>query len=176
MIIPGFSDYDITPGGLITCLSKRRDVKHTVSTINGMYKYKTVVLVDDNGMHRTCNVIRLLAMTYLEKPEARCVARAKDNDNTNAVLSNVEWVPYADVTKRQWESGKMDGRKKRQSSVTEDFIDLLYDTLCLYDEPVTVTDLSHVLDVPYTTARYAMVALRNRGKATKVKKGFEAIR
>ena len=175
MIIPGFSDYDISVDGLITRLSKNREVRHTVITVNGGYKYKTVVIVDDNGMHHTCNVIRLLALTYLPAPEERSVARAKDGDNTNTVLSNVEWVAYSAVTKRRWKSGKMDNRRKRQSSVTEDFIDLLYDTLCLYDEPVTVAELSNALEVPYTTTRYAMVALRRRGKALKVTKGFEAI-
>lgn len=175
MIIPGFTDYDISEAGVVTKVATGKVVKHQKVKVYGYYEYVQVVLFDSNGKRHTCNVLRLLAMAFLGVPTQACTARAKDGNNANVVLSNVEWVPYAATTTEAWRNGSMKKRRARPSSVTEDFIDLLYDTLCLYDEPVTVTELSNVLDVPYSTARYGMIALRNRGKATKVMKGFEAI-
>lgn len=174
MIIPGFSNYDISESGVVTCLSNNKIIKHMKARISGYYTYLQVSLVDDTGKRRSCNVMRLLALTYLDKPEQLCTARPKDGDNTNLALSNIEWVPYTEASKQAWHRNK--NRKKRQSSITEESIALLYDTLCLYDEPVNMVELSHALDLPYSIVRYSMDALRQRGKAIKLKTGFVAKR
>lgn len=175
MIIPGFTNYDISEAGVVTHLPSGRIIKCRSSRVKGFYTYLTVSLIDDNGIRHICSVLRLLALAYIEKPDEPCMARAKDGNNANIALSNIEWAPYHEVTKRNWERGKMAGRKPRKSSVTEEFISLLYDTLCLYDTPTTLTELSNVLEVPYSLVRYSMIALITRGKAVKHKKGFEAI-
>jgi hypothetical protein len=174
MIIPGFTDYDISEDGIVTKVSTGKVVKPNIVRL-GMYAYKNVRIVDDSGLGRAKNVMRLLAMTYLPKPDAHSMARAKDGDNTNTILSNVEWVPYCDRAKEHWRNGKMAERRARRSSVTEDLIDLVYDTMCLYDKPVTMTSLSNELEMPYSAVRYSMIALVQRGKARKLREGFEAI-
>lgn len=176
MVIPGYSAYDITEDGVVTVIATGKVLKHRLTCVSGYYRYVNVTLISDEGKRQVCNVIRLLALTYLKKPEDLCVARAKDGDNTNAVLSNVEWVPYTEGSKQVWRRGQMANRKPRQSSVTEEFIALLYDTLCLFDEPVSMTVLSHELDVPYSTVRYSMYALIKRNKARKLITGYEVIR
>lgn len=175
MIIPGFTKYDISEDGVVTKVDSDSVIEPYKVRL-GDYTYVYARLVDDSGICHNQNIIRLLAIAYLQKPGVPCMARAKDGDNTNTVLSNVEWVPYADSVKKAWDSGKMSHRRPRQNSVTEEFISLLYDTLCLYDTPITVTALSNELEMPYSTVRYAMIALIQRGKAIKHKKGFEAIR
>lgn len=174
MLIPGFSNYDISESGVVTCLSKNRVIKHIKARVYGYYTYLQVSLVDDTGKRRSCNVMRLLALTYLDKPEQLCTARPKDGDNTNLALSNIEWVPYTAQSKQAWHRNRDRNKssKKRQSSVTEESITLLYDTLCLYDEPVNMVELSHALDIPYSTVRYSMYALMQRGKAIKLVTGF----
>lgn len=175
MIIPGYSNYDISESGVVTYLPTGKVIKHRKTRIKGYYSYVTVPLVADDGKHRMCNVMRLLALTYLEKPEALCTAKPKDGDSTNLALSNIEWVPYTEASKKAWARGKMACRTPRKSSVTPEFIRLLYETMQLFDEPVTMATLSRELDVPYSTVRYSTYALINRGKAEKRKGGFVAL-
>lgn len=175
MVIPGYSCYDITEGGVVTHLPTGRVLKRHKTCVKQYHSYVTVTLVNDEGKRQTCNIIRLLALAFLEKPEKLCMARAVDGDNTNIVLSNVAWVPYTDASKKAWERGQMADRQPRKSSVTEEFIELLYDTMKLFDKPTPMTTLSHELDVPYSTVRYSMYALLKRGKARKLEEGFEAV-
>lgn len=175
MVIPGYSNYDITEDGVVTHLPTGRVLKQRKARVYGYYEYINVTLISDAGKRQMCNVMRLLALAYLEKPEELCTARPKDGDNTNTVLSNVEWVPYTEASKQAWRRGKMADRKPRQSSVTEDFISLLYDTMLLYDEPVAMTTLSRELEVPYSTVRYSMYALIKRNKVRKLDAGYEVI-
>ena len=175
MVIPGYSAYDITEDGVVTHIATGNVIKHRIATVQKYYKYDQVTLISDEGKRQMCNVLRLLAMAYLDKPEDLCTARAKDGDNTNAVLSNVEWVPYIEASKQAWRRGKMHKRKPRQSSVTEDSINLLYDTLLLFNNPIPMTTLSRELELPYSTVRYSMYALIKQGRARKCEEGFEAI-
>lgn len=175
MVIPGFSNYDISEAGVVTYLPSGKVLKQRKATVQKYYSYIQVTLINDEGKRIACNVMRLMALTYLDKPEKLCMARPKDGDYTNVQLSNVEWVPYTDASKKAWERGKMENRQPRKSSVTEEFIALLYDTMLLFDEPVSMAALSRELDVPYSMVRYSMYALLNRGKAIKLEEGFEAI-
>ena len=175
MIIPGFSNYNITEDGVVTNILTGNIVKSRIVTANNLNRYVNVSLVDNCGKRRTHNVLKLLALTYLEKPEEHCMARAKDGDNTHVSLCNVEWVPYAESTRKAWARGKMSDRQPRKSCVTEDSIALLYDTMQLLSTPVTMYALSRELDLPYSTVRYSMYALIKQGKAVKHEKGFELI-
>ena len=177
MIIPGFSNYSITKDGVVTNVHSGAVSKHTVtSTSGGFYRYTVVSIVDDSGKRRQHNVLKLLAITYLEKPQGPCTVRAKDGNNLNISLDNAVWVPYSESARRAWELGKMTDRQPRKSCVTEESINLLYDTMLLYGVPVTMSGLSRELDLPYSTVRYSMYALMKRGKARKLEEGFELIR
>lgn len=174
MVIPGFSAYDISEDGVVTHLATGREVKQYCVTPDSFHRYIRVGLIDDDGNRHACNVLRLLALTYLEKPSEPCVARALDGDNLNVKLSNVAWEPYATSTKFAWKSGRYATRKHKPSlCCTQDSVDMVLNALEQLDQPVTIAELSRILDVPYSTARYSLMYLRDIGKAKGIKgKGY----
>lgn len=175
MIIPGYSRYDITEDGVVTDLAKDKVLKQYISTPHG-YPYKQVSVVDDEGTRRVISVLRLLALAYLPKPDCACMARAKDCDNTNTVLSNVEWVPCGERVQLVWKYGKMAARKKKEKCYSEQSIALVYDTLKELNEPTSVAALSRMLDVPYSTVRYSVYALIDRGRVHRTEDGVEVLK
>lgn len=175
MIIPGYSRYDITKNGVVTNLETNKMLRAHIARPNG-YAYKVVSLVDDAGNRKTVSVLRLLAMAYLTKPDCACVARAKDCNNTNTVLANVEWVPCTESVQMTWKSGMMSSRKKKDKCYDKNSIALVYDTLLAIDEPMSVAALSRMLDVPYSTVRYSVYELEKRGRVCKTKDGVEVLK
>lgn len=175
MIIPGFSDYDITPDGVVTRVSTNETIKHHIVTCRNS-KYARVSLQGTDGVSIAYNVLALLAWTYLGKPPNKGFVMAKDGNNLNTVVDNVAYTTYAIAAAQQWKSGKMNNRRKRARSYDEDSITMVYEALLAYDTPVAMTELSYDLQVSYTTVRYSMVELRKRGKVRKTKEGFEVIR
>ena len=176
MIIPGFSRYDITEDGIVTNVKNGRVLKHRIQTLNGKHKYAMVCLTLDNGEQRSYSVLRLLAMTYLEMPSKHARAVAKDKDYTNTKLSNVEWLEPSTVAKCLWDDGKIVRKPRTTKCCSEESCTMLYETLQLHNEPVSMTYLSDLLQVPYSVVRYSMQALIWSGKAHKTKHGFEVIR
>ncbi len=165
MIIPGFSAYDITEDGVVTHVASGNVMKTHTVTYKVYYRYIRVRLAGDDGNIYACNILRLLALAYLGKPSVPSMARAKDGDNLNTSLSNVEWVPYAKGTLDAWERGKYEDRKpKVNKCCNEDTIELVLNTLEQLKSPVTTAELSRMLDVPYSTARYTIKALVTSGK------------
>lgn len=164
MKIPGFSSYDITPDGVVTCINTGRVIPaYITATANGYYKYKRVYIVDDSGNKRTCAILHLLALAFLEKPNCACVAKPKDGNTLNACLENAEWVPCCKVTQAAWANGKFKDRKKRSTACSKESIELLLNTLQQFDAPISMLQLSELLCVPYSTVRYSMYYLRDSG-------------
>ena len=174
MIIPGFSAYDITEDGVVTHVASGKIIQHYVNTSNGFYKYAKVGIRGDDGKQHTCNVLRLLAITFLEVPEVPCVVRAKDGDNLNTTLQNVEWASYSAGPTNAWKNGSYSNRKpKKRKCCTKESIAYVLNTLEQLTYPVTTAEISRMLDIPYSTARYTIMALVESGKVKYIdRKGF----
>lgn len=165
MVIPGFTSYDIKENGEVTKVATGEVVKPYNVNSNSFYKYVRVSLVGDDGKRHSCNVIRLLAITYLGTPEEACLARAIDGNPLNAVLSNVTWEPYSRITKKSWDNGAYAKRKRKANNCcNEASIEMVLNALEQLSDPVTNAELSELLGVPYSTARYTTKYLLCIGK------------
>lgn len=172
MIIPGFSKYDITEDGIVTEAATGRVLTQHTKTIKSEYVYKRVAIVDDAGCKKQISVIKLMAITYLGIPQQPSVARAKDGDASNTVLANVEWVPCGSYS--YW-INVPPSRRKRKACYDSASIELVYDTLKELGEPISVSALSRLLDVPYSTVRYSVYALIEHERAKRTSCGVEAL-
>lgn len=174
MIIPEFSAYDITEDGVVTHVESGRIMRLYKSYSSKYYPYIRVCLVGDDGKRHTCNVLRLLALAFLDKPDVPCVARALDGNSLNITLSNVAWFPYAESTMSAWKNGRYAGRKPKKSACcTSESMELVLNTLEQLEEPISVVNLSNMLEIPYSTARYTLSTLAQHGKIKNVYgKGF----
>lgn len=169
MIIPGFSAYDITEDGVVTYIDTGRVMRPRKTRSNEHYDYIRVSLIGDDGKQHACNLLRLLALAFIDKPDVPCVARAKDGNNLNVTLSNVEWVPYAYSTRCAWDSGKYANRKPKKSTCcTAESMEMVLNALEQLAEPTSTAELSRVLDVPYSVVRYTIMALVKHGKVKHV--------
>lgn len=176
MIIPGFPDYDITEAGAVSRISTGKVVEPVVTHLSGSRQYLRVCLLGTDGIYRMHNVMKLLALAYLEKPEGATIVVAKDRNNLNIALDNIEWTTHGKVVKAAWDEGRISDRRPRPSSCNEDSIEMLHNTMLLLDGPTTMTELSYMLQVPYSVVRYSMAALRERKLVRKTEKGFEVVR
>lgn len=174
MIIPGFSRYDITTDGVVTFVATGALVKPRIAKVRNS-QYKQVLLSDDNGLTRSYNVMALLALTYLGKSLHTGIVRARDGDNLNTVLSNVVCTTQAEIIKQTWQTGKLRDRRRRGRCYSDESIEMVYEAMQAYDAPVTMSELSRSLDVPYATVRYSMAELRAANKVRKTTDGFEVI-
>lgn len=175
MIIPGFSGYNIEPDGVVTKVGTGEVVKRHTAYVKGNV-YARVSLKNDEGITYSYNVLSLLALTFLDKPLDKGIARAKDGNNLNTTLENTMCTDQSSITKQMWQSSRMKDRRVRPASYNDDSVALVYDTMRVYDRPVTMTELSHDLLLPYTTIRYSMIMLREAKKVRKTKEGFEVIK
>lgn len=166
MIIPGFSAYDISEDGVVTHVASGKVIKYSkAQSKSGYYTYVRVNIKGDDGKQHTCNVLRLLALTFLGAPSQPCVARAKDGDNTNITLENVEWSTYADGPANAWQDGKYSKRTPRKRKCcTKDSMSFVLTTLEQLDYPVSTIEVSRMLDLPYSVARYTLIELLDEGK------------
>lgn len=172
MIIPGFSKYDITEDGVVTRVATGNVIMPHTSTISTGYVYKRVSIVDDEGCKKQVAVIKLLALAFLGIPTCPSKARTKDGDSSNTVLSNVEWVPCNSYSYVQ---SRCTSRKKKKTCYDSNSIALVYDTLKELDEPISVAALSRILEVPYSTVRYSVYALIERGRVHRTDGGVEVL-
>lgn len=175
MIIPGYSKYDITEDGVVTRVDSGKVLRPYVNTLFNGKKYLHVSLrPDDSSIATPCNIIRLLALTYLTPPpDNTYVACAIDGDATNTVVSNVVWRDRSSLAKRNHRPN----RKKRQSThCTEETKEMLLTAMKALDEILTMTALANILEVPYSTVRYSMKALISDGKVKKTTRGFGVVK
>lgn len=175
MIIPGFSNYDITTDGVVTHVATGKVIKPHIIKVRGNV-YKRVSIVDNSGHIRAHSILALLALTYLGKPLHNGIVRAKDGDNLNTVLDNVVCTMQAEIARELWRTGSLKDRRCRDHCFDEDSIEMVYNAMLAYDRPVRMTELSNDLDVAYATVRYSVETLRKRNKVRKTAGGFEVIR
>ena len=175
MIIPGFSRYDISEDGIITEVRTGRVIPQRICTTRGK-RYKRASLNADDNSSMTPNVLRLLALAYLKMPDASAVASAKDGNNLNTVVDNVEWLSRSEAMEKAWSVGAIKRRPRESYCCTEESKQLIYDTLLAYDKPVTMMELSSELQVPYSVVRYSMAALLRNNSVRKTIDGYEVKR
>ena len=176
MVIPGFAKYDISEDGVVTDINHGKVVEPVLSHAKGNHYYMRVTLTDDKGRRRMHNIIRLLAITYLECPSGSAQAIAIDGDNRNTHLSNVMWRTRSDASSALWAAGQIHRKPRKNNCCTTETTNMLYDALCAFDEPVSMVDLSIQLQVPYSLVRYSMQYLILNGKAKKTTQGYEVIK
>lgn len=174
MIIPGFSNYDITPSGVVTQVSTGREIKSRVVKIRNSW-YKQISLRDDDGYMCVYNLMTIIALAFMNKPLHEGVVRAKDGDNLNISVDNIVCTTQAAVAKQLWKDGKYENRTKRNRCYNNYSARLVYDVMRVYEKPVTIAELSNDLDMAYSTVRYSVYWLVRAGKVRKTTRGFEVI-
>jgi hypothetical protein len=174
MIIPGFSLYNISEDGVITRTDTGDKIVPVVTKINNA-EYLRACLKDDNGKVRMHSVMKLLAETYLQKPTPTAVPRAIDGDNLHVSVDNIVYVTRSELSKNAWRDGKMEHRRPRQKSWSDDTLDYVYDTLYATGT-IKMAKLNGIMDLPYSTIRYAVEELCRRGFVAKTKEGLEIIK
>lgn len=175
MIIPGFNNYDITEDGIVTRVDTGKVLKRYLYTLPSGKQYYHVSLIRDdyNEVAVPHSIMRLLALTYLPPRPANYVACAKDGNNLNTVVSNVEWRDRADVSRVHM---KVDRKKRTSMHCNEETKATLLFAMKALDEPLTMTELAVTLEVPYSTIRYSMAALIKEHKVKKTIRGYEVIK
>lgn len=171
MIIPGYSAYDISTDGVVTHLPTGKVLRHLMHTDKNGTVHARVTLANDRGQYRVHNVIRLLALAYLPLPNSTDVACPKDGDYANITVDNVVWCNRSDVALKYANPVKRPSRH-----CTPETRALLLNALEGFDRPVSVTELSCTLEVPYGTARYTIDALVKEGLVTKTKEGCALVK
>lgn len=169
MKIPSFPQYDITEDGIVTSIRTGKVIKAHNS--KGRY---IVTLVGKDYKYHTTSVLYLLAETFIgPRPSKYHVATVKDGNKLNVTVDNVTWRKRSEVNREAYNSGQ---RRRPTRSYDESSIALVLNALEQYDEPVCMTELSTVLQVPYATVRYSMLKLIETGRARKLERGYEVIR
>ena len=175
MIIPGFDNYDITEDGVVTKVDTGKVLNRYLHTLPSGKQYYHVSLVR-SGYGEVAvpyNVLRLLALTYLPPRPASDVACAKDGNNLNTVVSNVEWRDRSKVSR---ESASPVRSKRKSMHCNEVSKATLLFAMEALDEPLTMTELAIALEVPYSTIRYSMAALIKENKVKKTIRGYEVVK
>lgn len=169
MKIPDFPQYDISEDGVVTRISTGRPVKARLN-----YGRLLITLIDRSYKHRTVTLMSIMAETYLgPKPGPDYVASTKDGNRLHITADNVIWRTRSAISKEFYnpEQGRRPVRSYNQDSV-----DLVLNTLEQCDYPVRMSELSYVLQVPYSTIRYSMLKLLDAGLARKTDFGYEVIK
>lgn len=88
--IKGYEDYKINEQGEIISYkrTKPRKIKHHIKG-NG---YVEVTLSDKKGSYKQIGLHRLLAETFIPKPEGAEIVNHKNGDTTDFRLENLEWI------------------------------------------------------------------------------------
>ena len=92
--IKGFEGYKINRKGEIISYKRitPRKIKHHIKG-NG---YIEVTLSDKKGSYKQVGLHRLLAETFIEKPEGASVVNHKNGDTTDFRLENLEWITQSE--------------------------------------------------------------------------------
>lgn len=112
-ILDGFSNYRVSPEGLILNIKSKKYLKNQNSRNN----YQTVTLYSDEKKSKKFRVHRLVALLFLDNPENKPDVNHKDGVKTNNHFSNLEWVTVAEnnvhaniVVKYPRKAGKYTGQ------------------------------------------------------------------
>lgn len=104
--IPGFSQYTITPEGVVRNSYGKVLSLGYVSTQG----YRMMRLISDSQKSMIVGVHRLLALTFLEHPvdTAHLVTNHKDGVKLHNSIDNLEWATYGDNITHAYTSGLRD--------------------------------------------------------------------
>lgn len=102
--IPGFSRYGISPTGRILSYSRGVIRKPYLDPKNGYYK---ITLYDDSGIVKCVEIHRLVAETYIPKPEGNenWQVNHKNHIKTDNRTVNLEWVSPKGNINYDWDCG-----------------------------------------------------------------------
>ena len=103
--IPNFDGYFCTKDGEVaSSINPSKNQPKILSPLIINTGYKTVFL-RVNGKGKRLTVHRLVALTFIPNPFGyRCIDHL-DSNRLNNFVDNLEWVTYAENTRRMWEKG-----------------------------------------------------------------------
>lgn len=164
--IPGFSKYTISADGIVY----DKDSGEVEQRKYGRYPY-VYIYKDEREKKVQVGVHVLLALAAHGPCPEGFVASFVDGNFDNLHLDNIVWVERSklaarSVTKRM---------PKKNNSNTPESRRLLYETMLELGAPATMTELSDILQLPYTVIRYTMYHLLADGNAKAVQGGYVAI-
>ena len=174
MVIPGYSRYDITEDGVVTEIATGKEIKRH----DGDWRYIWVsVIPDGDRVRRQTNLHVLLALTFLGPRPDGHVVRFLDHNPRNITLSNIKWATRGEVRNNASNvdaNGSIVGNRvpKANKACSPENTQLIYETLEILDRPVSMLELSDMLQLPYSAVRYSMYALMAMGKAAATKGGY----
>lgn len=168
MRIPGFSIYDVTENGDVTNVCTGEKVAKHVGT----YKYIWVYVVPDGEVKpRQVNLHTLVALAFHGPRPDGFIVKFEDGNPHNVTASNLSWVKRGSLARKT--SAVRTPRANR--SCTPESVQLVYDAMVTLGKPVTMLELSCMLEVPYTTVRYSMYGLMALGKAQPAEGGYTIV-
>lgn len=168
MRIPGYSRYDIDEHGNLVDTSTGEPVKRHD---NARYAWVTVI-PDNTTDSRQVNLHVLMALTFCGPKPDGGIVRFLDGDNTNICAANLAWTTRSELGTTLARNTVKARKPKKNNTCTKESMQMLHDTLCTLDEPVSMTTLSNMLEVPYSVIRYSMYGLIASGKAKAVEGGY----
>ena len=170
MKIPGFSQYDIDTHGTIKNIVTGEVVPRHKT---GKYDWVTIRR-DDMNANEQINLHVLMALAFCgPKPEGGIVCFL-DGNCRNVEAANIAWTTRSELGKHLSDAVR-NRRPKTNNICNEGLTNLLYDTLCMQEAPVSMVALSDMLQLPYSAVRYSMYGLIAAGKARAVKGGYVSI-
>lgn len=99
--IPNFSNYVISKSGTVVSLRRKKIMKRRMSE-NG---YFSVHITNDSGKSKVAKVHRLVMSTYIGECPIGYVTDHLDGNKFNPSLDNLEYVTYAENTRRSLNMG-----------------------------------------------------------------------
>jgi len=174
MVIPGFDQYDISEDGVVTEIATGKVCKQTVCKYVNGNNFVQVSLRKDNGDVTTRSALRLLALAYKPRDDYHnMVVVPKDGDGTNISIDNIQWKSRVELSKEKYNKNQARRTSKLCSPET---VENLHNAMCALDEPMTMAELSSLLEVPYSTVRYSMIVLVQEKLVRRTRQGYEVIK
>lgn len=110
--IPGYPGYTIDVHGEIISLQRKKPVKHEICHDG----YPMVRLTYSEGRKRK-TVHRLLAETFLPRPEGATQVNHKNGDRADFSLGNLEWVTMSENVRHSYDTlNRVNHRRKLTSA------------------------------------------------------------
>ena len=91
-------------GNLYSWKENRGMVKHSLY-LNKVNGYQYVMLVQQDGTHKTYRYHRLVAITFLDNPENKPTINHKNGIKTDNRVCNLEWATISENTKHAFDTG-----------------------------------------------------------------------
>jgi hypothetical protein len=128
--IKNFSNYYITPDAELYSTA-RRSLRKMKPHYDEKVRYYRVHLVNDDGVGKSLLLHRLVALTYLEKPEGDYEVNHIDGDKLNNCLTNLEWVTRSENLKHAYSLNLMtvEGTANPRCILTEEQVVEIYSKL-----------------------------------------------